>query len=200
MDATVQEHLFEPFFTTKGPGKGTGLGLATCYGILKQHGGYILPYSEVGRGTLMKVYLPRVDAPLDPLPIAEAQPNSHGSESILLVEDEPAVRDLAARVLRGQGYAVLEAGDGIEALQLIAQHPDVCIDLLITDVVMPRMGGGALAERLIALRPGIKVLFTSGYTEDAMLHAGQLATGTHFMHKPFSPVALAQKVRGILDS
>ena len=200
MDAAVQEHLFEPFFTTKGPGKGTGLGLATCYGIIKQHGGYILPYSEVGRGTLMKVYLPCVDAPLDPLPIAEARPNPRGDETILLVEDEPAVRDLAARVLRSQGYTVLEAGDGIEALRFVAQQPDARIDLLVTDVVMPRMGGGALAERLIAMRPGIKVLFTSGYTEDAMLHAGQLATGTHFLHKPFSPAALAQKVRGILDS
>jgi two-component system, cell cycle sensor histidine kinase and response regulator CckA len=200
MDAAVQEHLFEPFFTTKGPGKGTGLGLATCYGIIKQHGGYILSYSEVGRGTLMKVYLPCVDAPLDPLPIAEARPNPRGDETIMLVEDEPAVRDLAARVLRSQGYTVLEAGDGIEALRFVAQQPDARIDLLVTDVVMPRMGGGVLAEQLIAMRPGIKVLFTSGYTEDAMLHDGQLATGTHFLHKPFSPAALAQKVRGILDS
>ncbi len=200
MDAAVQEHLFEPFFTTKGPGKGTGLGLATCYGIIKQHGGYILPYSELGRGTLMKVYLPRVDAPLDPLPTAEVHTNARGDETILLVEDEPAVRDLAARVLRGQGYTVLEAGDGREALRFVAQQTDARIDLLVTDVVMPHMGGGALAERLIAMRPSIKVLFTSGYTEDAMLHAGQLVIGTHFLHKPFSPAALAQKVRGILDS
>ena len=200
MDAAVQKHLFEPFFTTKGPGKGTGLGLATCYGIIKQHGGYILPDSELGRGTLMKVYLPRVDAPLDSLPAAEPHLNPRGAETILLVEDEPAVRDLAARVLRSQGYTVLEAGDGVEALTVVEQQPDARIVLLLTDVVMPRMGGGALAERLIAMRPGIKVLFTSGYTEDAMLHAGQLATGTHFMHKPFSPAALAQKVRGILDS
>ncbi len=200
MDAAIQEHLFEPFFTTKSPGKGTGLGLATCYGIIKQHGGYILPYSELEHGTLMKVYLPRVDVPIDPLPIAKAQPDSHGDETILLVEDEPAVRELAARVLYGQGYTVLEAGDGIEALEFIAHQPDAQIALLITDVVMPRMGGGALAERLSALRPGIKVLFVSGYTEDAMLHAGQMPTGTHFMHKPFSPAALMQKVRAILDS
>jgi PAS domain S-box-containing protein len=200
MDPVVQEHLFEPFFTTKGPGKGTGLGLATCYGIIKQHGGYILSYSEVGRGTLMKIYLPRMDAPLEPAPAAEPLPNPRGHETILLVEDEPAVRDLAARVLRSQGYAVLEAGDGIEALQLLAQQPDAHVDLLMTDVVMPRMGGGALAKRLIDMRPGIKVLFTSGYTQDAMLYSGQLATGTHFLHKPFSPAALAQKVRGILDS
>jgi CheY-like chemotaxis protein len=200
MDADVQEHLFEPFFTTKGPGKGTGLGLATCYGIIKQHGGYILPYSEVDRGTLMKVYLPCVDAPLDALPSVEARANPRGDETILLVEDEPAVRELAARVLRSQGYTVLEAGDGIEALQFLARQPDTRIDLLMTDVVMPRMGGGALAERVIGLRPAIKVLFTSGYTEDAILHAGDLATGTHFLHKPFAPAVLTQKVRGILDS
>jgi CheY-like chemotaxis protein len=200
MDPDVQEHLFEPFFTTKGPGKGTGLGLATCYGIIKQHGGYILPYSEVGRGTLMKVYLPCVDAPLDPLPTIEARPNSRGDETILLVEDAPAVRDLAARVLRSQGYTVLEAGDGIEALQFAAQQPGARIDLLVTDVVMPHMGGGALAERLSAMRPGIKVLFTSGYTEDAILQADDLATGPHFLHKPFSPAVLTQKVRSILDS
>jgi two-component system cell cycle sensor histidine kinase/response regulator CckA len=200
MDAAVQEHLFEPFFTTKGPGKGTGLGLATCYGIIKQHGGYIRAYSELGRGTLMKVYLPRVDAPIEPLPIIAARSNPRGDETILLVEDEPAVRDLAARVLRSQGYTVLEAGDGTEALRLITQQPGTHIDLLVTDVVMPQMGGGELAKRLSALRAGIKVLFTSGYTEDAMLHAGQLATGTHFLHKPFSPAVLAQKVRSILDS
>jgi PAS domain S-box-containing protein len=200
MDAEVQEHLFEPFYTTKGPGKGTGLGLATCYGIIKQHGGYILSYSEVGRGTLMKVYLPCVDAPLDPLPAVEAHPNPRGDETILLAEDEPAVRDLAVRVLRSQGYTVLDASDGIEALQFVAQQPVAQIDLLITDVVMPRMGGAALAERLIAMRPSIKVLFTSGYTQDSMLYTGQLALGTHFLHKPFSPTELAQKVRGILDS
>jgi PAS domain S-box-containing protein len=200
MDAEVQEHLFEPFFTTKGPGKGTGLGLATCYGIVKQHGGYILPYSEPGRGTLMKVYLPRVDAPLDPPPSTEVHPNARGEETILLVEDEPAVRELAARVLRGQGYTVLEAGDGLEALRMVEQEHSTRIDLLVTDVVMPRLGGSELAERLIAMRPNIRVLFTSGYTEDTVLRDGQLATGTHFLQKPFSPVVLAQKVRGILDS
>jgi len=200
MDAAVQEHLFEPFFTTKGLGRGTGLGLATCYGIVKQHGGYILPYSEPGRGTLMKVYLPRVDAPLDPLPSAEVYTNARGDETILLVEDEAAVRELAARVLRGQGYMVLEAGDGLEALRVVDREDTGRIDLLVTDVVMPGLGGGELAERLSALRPGIKVLFTSGYTDDTLLHAGQLISGTHFLHKPFSPAALAQKVRGVLDS
>ncbi|MEO7912257.1 MAG: PAS domain S-box protein, partial [Roseiflexaceae bacterium] len=195
MDAAVREHLFEPFFTTKGPGKGTGLGLATCYGIVKQHGGYILPYSEPGRGTLMKVYLPRIDAPLDLPPSAEVHSNARGDETILLVEDEPAVRELAVRVLRGQGYTVLEASDGLEALRVVEQADTTHIDLLVTDVVMPSLGGGELAERLIVMRPNIKVLFTSGYTEDAMLHAGQLASGTHFLHKPFAPATLAQKVR-----
>ncbi|HEU5098872.1 MAG TPA: response regulator, partial [Roseiflexaceae bacterium] len=200
MDVTVREHLFEPFFTTKAPGKGTGLGLATCYGIIKQHGGYILAYSEISRGTLMKVYLPRVDAPPDRLPNADIRAHPRGDETILLVEDEPAVRDLAARVLREQGYQVLEAGDGYEALRIVEQQQDTRIDLLLTDVVMPRMGGVALAQRLISQRPGIPVLFTSGYTEDTMLYAGQLAAGTHFLHKPFSPATLAQKVRAILDS
>jgi PAS domain S-box-containing protein len=200
MDAAVQEHLFEPFFTTKAPGKGTGLGLATCYGIIKQHGGYILPYSEPGRGTLMKVYLPRVDAPPDPRPSADSRAHPRGDETILLVEDETAVRTLAARVLREQGYSVLEAGDGEEALRVVEQEQDMRIDLLLTDVVMPRMGGIALAQRLGARRPEIKVLFTSGYTEDAMLYAGQLAAGRHFLHKPFSPATLAQKVRAVLDS
>ena len=148
----------------------------------------------------MKVYLPRVDAPLDLPPSAEVHTSAHGDETILLVEDEPAVRELAARVLRGQGYTVLEAGNGLEALRVVEQEQTARIDLLLTDVVMPGLGGGALAEQLIAIRPGIKVLFTSGYTEDAMLHAGQLASGTHFLHKPFAPAALAQKVRGILDS
>jgi CheY-like chemotaxis protein len=148
----------------------------------------------------MKIYLPRVDAPADPLPEAAARANPRGDETILLAEDEPAVRDLAARVLRGQGYTVLEASDGVEALRVAEQAHDARIDLLLTDVVMPRMGGGALAEQLSAMRPGIKVLFVSGYTEDAIRLGSQLATGAQFLHKPFSPAALAQKVRNILDT
>ncbi|HJZ46986.1 MAG TPA: PAS domain S-box protein [Roseiflexaceae bacterium] len=200
MDAAVKEHLFEPFFTTKAPGKGTGLGLATCYGIVRQHGGIILPYSEPGHGTIMNIYLPRVDAPADPRLEAAARTTPRGDETILLVEDEPAVRALVARVLRAQGYTVLEAGDGLEALQVAEQAEDTRIDLLLTDVVMPRMGGSALAEQLSAIRPGIKVLFASGYTEDVMRLGSQLVGSTQFLHKPFSPAALAQKVRSILDT
>jgi CheY-like chemotaxis protein len=134
------------------------------------------------------------------LPIAEARQHPRGTETILLVEDEPAVRSIAARVLRTQGYTVLEAGDGIEALTIAGQQHPARIDLVLTDVMMPRMGGAALAERLSAIRPSIKVLFTSGYTEDSMLHAGALTAGMHFLNKPFAPAALAQKVRDILDS
>jgi two-component system, cell cycle sensor histidine kinase and response regulator CckA len=192
--------VFEPFFTTKEHGRGTGLGLATCYGIIKQHGGSIVLYSEVGFGSTFKIYLPRSAAPIAAVPQQDAPATApNGSETILLAEDELAVRTLASRVLRERGYTVIEAADGVEALRMAQERDGTAIDLLLTDMVMPKMGGGALAARIQELYPGIRVLFISGYTDSALFQNGQLATGTEFMHKPFSPADLARKVRELLD-
>jgi CheY-like chemotaxis protein len=202
MDAEVQSHLFEPFFTTKAAGKGTGLGLATCYGIVKQHGGAIGVYSEVDHGTTFKIYLPRAVAPLTDSPRRDdANGLPRGLETVLLAEDEASVRALAARVLRAQGYTVLEAANGDEALALVlAREPvEATIDLVLTDVIMPQIGGRALADRLVALLPGVKVLYMSGYADEAIVHNGRLEPGIAFLHKPFSPAALARKVREVLD-
>jgi PAS domain S-box-containing protein len=202
MDEHVRAHLFEPFFTTKEKGRGTGLGLATCYGIVKQHGGWIDVASAAGQGTAIDIYLPRVR--LDPSATHayydEAQGLPRGNEIILLVEDEPAVRVLAARVLRAQGYVVLEAENGDEALSLARQRGRAALHLLLTDVVMPRMSGKALAERLTAEMPDLKVLFTSGYTNDTMVYQGAVDSGMAFLQKPFTPPLLARKVREVLDS
>lgn len=200
MDAATQAHIFEPFFTTKGMGQGTGLGLATVFGIVKQSGGDIWVYSEPGQGTAFKIYLPRVD---EPVPALEIQPAPAelpgGPETILLVEDETSVRVLARRILEMNGYTVLDAKNGSEALQLCAQETGP-IHMLVTDVVMPGgLNGRELAERLQLLRPGLKTLYISGYTDDAIVHHGVLGSEMHFMQKPFSPRALAQKVRQILD-
>lgn len=201
MDAATQAHIFEPFFTTKGVGQGTGLGLATVFGIVKQSGGAIWVYSELGQGTAFKIYLPRVD---EPVSVPEIQPApvelSGGPETILLVEDEASVRVLARRILEMNGYTVLDASNGNEALQLCAQETGP-IHMLVTDVVMPGgLNGRELAERLQSLRPGLKTLYMSGYTDDAIVHHGVLGSEMHFMQKPFSPRALAQKVRQILDA
>jgi len=200
MDAAVQAHLFEPFFTTKAQGRGTGLGLATSYGIIGQHGGHIRFQSETGHGTTFNIYLPRAEATADsPAPTTTAPEVSTGTETILLVEDEPAVRALAARVLRAQGYHVLEAADGVEALRVAKEFMGPTIHLLLTDVVMPQMGGRALAERLEALLPGIKTLFISGYTGGAITHRSEMEPRIDLLQKPFSPMALAQKVRAVLN-
>lgn len=200
MDSEVQSHLFEPFFTTKAAGKGTGLGLATCYGIVKQHNGSISVYSEVGHGTTFKIYLPCVasitEGHVQPIAIDRLP---RGAETVLLVEDEIAVRALAARVLRAQGYTVIEAANGDKALTLAHDWGEAGIDLLLTDVIMPQIGGRELAARLKALLPQIKVLYMSGYTDDAIVHHGRLEPGIVFLHKPFSPAALARKVREVLD-
>jgi PAS domain S-box-containing protein len=199
MDAETQARIFEPFFTTKGPGRGTGLGLATVYGVVKQSGGYIWVYSEVGHGTTFKVYLPRVSAPAEKL-IAEKQPTapSPGTETILFVEDEENVRELVSEYLKARGYTVLEAGDGIAALELAEQHSG-SIQLLITDVVMPKLSGRELATRVLAKRKDVKVLYISGYTDDSVFRHGVLEGGMSFLQKPFNLKSLAEKVREVLD-
>jgi CheY-like chemotaxis protein len=199
MDGLIKAHLFEPFFTTKGPGKGTGLGLATVYGIVTQSGGAIRVESEPGQGATFTIELPRVDAPADrPTDSGIPAASPHGSETVLLVEDEPEVRGLARDILQQQGYTVLESADGDEALRIGREHVGP-IHLLVTDVVMPQMGGRELADRLRAGRRETKVLYVSGYTDDAILHQGVSQTGTAFLPKPFTAAALAHKVRQVLD-
>jgi CheY-like chemotaxis protein len=201
MTPEVKERVFEPFFTTKENGKGTGLGLSMVYGIVKQSGGNVSVYSEPGHGSVFKIYLPRVEEEAIALVRRdEAGPMPRGDETVLLVEDELSVRDLAARILRRQGYKVLEASDGNEAFLLAQNHSGKNIHLMITDVVMPRMGGRELADRLKNVRSDMKVLFISGYTDDAIVHHGVLDPGIEFLQKPFSPTALAQKVREVLDN
>jgi PAS domain S-box-containing protein len=191
--------IFEPFFTTKPSGAGTGLGLATCYGIVRQAGGHIWAYSEPGRGTSFKVYLPRVEGEAAQATTAPAPVAPRGSETILVVEDDPSVRVIAVRTLRALGFSVLEAASGPEALRLAAAH-EAPIHLLLTDVVMPHMGGRELAARLRAARPDLKVLFTSGYTHNAIVHRGVLDPGLSFLPKPYVPHVLARRVRDTLDA
>ena len=200
MDAETQKHIFEPFYTTKEKGKGTGLGLSTVYGIVKQSGGHLWVYSEVGRGTTFKVYLPRVDESVDARSLGEAHTESpHGWETVLLVEDEDVVRGLLRDVLEMEGYTVLEATGGSEAIRICKQHEGP-IHLMITDVVMPQMGGREIAERVKPLRPEMRVLFMSGYTDDAIVHHGVLDAEVAFLEKPFTPDAVARKVRTVLDA
>ncbi len=200
MDAQTREHIFEPFFTTKERSKGTGLGLATVYGIVKQHGGNIWVYSEPGRGTTFKVYLPVSDESLSPVGrTVETSSNLRGSETVLLVEDDEQVRDLARTILEKMGYTVLLAESGKEALSVLEAH-DGPLHLLLTDVVMPGMNGRQLFERLSGTRPELKALYMSGYPGDVLAHRGVMDEGVHFLRKPFSIKALAIKVREVLDS
>jgi two-component system cell cycle sensor histidine kinase/response regulator CckA len=199
MDADTLSHMFEPFFTTKEKGKGTGLGLATVYGIVKQSGGHIWVYSELGRGTTFKVYLPRVE---EAVPAAPPRSSSSlptlGTETILLVEDEEAVRRLVRMVLEGKGYTVLEASGWQAALEIAGQQKT--IHLVITDVVMPGVGGPELVSHLEAARPGIRVLYMSGYTDGAVVNHGLLESAMAFLQKPFTPNVLLRKVREVLSS
>jgi PAS domain S-box-containing protein len=200
MSEAVKARAFEPFFTTKDVGQGTGLGLATCYGIAKQSGGHISVYSEPGRGTTFKIYLPQAESPVTTPVLRRGSPDlPHGTETILLVEDDPALRDMSAMLLGRLGYKVLAAADGVQALSLIHQPDTGCIDLLFTDVVMPHMSGKELADRVRALHPHTKTLFTSAYTEQAIAHQGVLDEGMTLLQKPFTPSLLAHKLRDALD-
>jgi two-component system, cell cycle sensor histidine kinase and response regulator CckA len=199
MDTATLSHMFEPFFTTKGLGQGTGLGLATVYGIVRQVGGQVMVYSEPGRGTSFKIYLPRMEEAADEVRVAApAGPAPRGTETVLLVEDEPALRILIDEILLDAGYRVLEAATPDEALALAAAHDGV-IHLALTDVVLPSMSGRQMADVVRAARPETRVLFMSGYTDDAISHHGILEPGRHFMEKPFTSDALLRKVREILD-
>jgi CheY-like chemotaxis protein len=202
MREEVKARAFEPFFTTKPIGQGTGLGLSTCYGIVKQSGGHISIYSELGRGATFKIYLPQV--------MPQAQSNTsvqrapglslpRGVETILLVEDDPALREMAGTLLRRLGYNVRAAANGVEALTLRQQQDVGHVDLLFTDVVMPHMSGKELADRVRMLYPHTKVLFTTAYTEGAVVQQGVLDRGVALLQKPFAPSALAHKVREVLD-
>jgi CheY-like chemotaxis protein len=198
MDTETQRRLFEPFFTTKEQGRGTGLGLATVYGIVKQSGGYIWVYSEPGQGATFKVYLPVATGVLDTLPRRAATSGRDGTETLLLVEDERAVRVMTRIILERSGYHVLEAATPDEARQLFRAHGDA-IDMLITDVVMPGSHGPALFHDLTAERVSLKVLYMSGYTDDEIIHAGRLERGVNFIEKPFTAQKLTEKIREILD-
>jgi PAS domain S-box-containing protein len=199
MDEATRRRVFEPFFTTKGPGKGTGLGLSTVYGIVKQSGGSVWVYSELGQGTTFKIYLPRVDAVAQKVQLTPTATSVRGTETVLIVEDEAKVRHLAERILRAAGYTVLTARNGVEALLLVERH-DGPVHLMLTDVVMPGMTGRSLATQLKDTRPRTKVLFMSGYTDDAILHHGLLDNATHFVSKPYAASELTRKVREALDS
>jgi len=200
MTDEVKAHLFEAFFTTKPKGKGTGLGLATCHTIVQQSGGHISVESKLGKGTIFKVYFPRVDQPIEegtrrfhkgPLP--------RGTETLLVVEDDPSLRHLAGTVLEAQGYEVLTAPNGQDALHVVRDHKGLPIRLVITDVIMPLMGGKVMAEWLKTTYPELKILFTSGYTDEAITDPGTIQNGNEFLPKPYTPTTLTRKVREMLD-
>jgi CheY-like chemotaxis protein len=195
MDEPTRARIFEPFFTTKGPGRGTGLGLATVYGIIKQSGGHIEVESAVGAGTTFRVYLPATTEPVAARALPADLGFASGTETLLLVEDDSLLRSLLGPVLRSCGYTVLEAADGREALAVSERHPGA-IDLLISDVVMPHVGGRELAARLVAARPQMRVLFLSGYAAEGLVPPGVQAS---FLQKPFASTSLAHKIRQVLD-
>jgi CheY-like chemotaxis protein len=200
MSAETRARIFDPFFTTKEPGKGTGLGLATVYGIVKQSGGETEVESAPGEGATFRIYLPAANEPLStPLEPHAGEPNTvSGSETVLLVEDQPSVRTLARVALESKGYLVLEAAGGEEALRLCLNHP-LPIHLLVTDLVMPGLNGREIREQVLALRPGTRTLYISGYTDDEATRHGMIGETTAYLQKPFTPATLASKVREVLD-
>jgi CheY-like chemotaxis protein len=199
MPREVQARIFEPFFTTKGPGKGTGLGLASVYGVVRQAGGVITVDSQLGVGTRFSLWFPAVQALPSPPPPSEALRTPGGAETVLLAEDESGVRNVASAILRAQGYVVLVAENGTQAARLAAEHAGT-IDLLLTDVVMPDFGGRALVDLVRAVRPGVRVLYMSGYTDDAVFRGGTGSPPDAFLQKPFTPGTLARRVREVLDA
>jgi CheY-like chemotaxis protein len=200
MDAATLQRIWEPFFTTKPPGRGTGLGLASVYGAAKQSGGFVWADSEPGRGTTVQVYWPEIRAAAEPPAEPEdLPPLVGGSEALLIVEDEDLVRSLAVRVLRSFGYTCHEAHEADEALRVL-EEPGTLVDLVITDVVMPGMSGRALGDRAARLRPGIPVLYTSGFADQDVIRRGMLEEGRPFLQKPFTPHELARAVREALDA
>jgi CheY-like chemotaxis protein len=201
MTADVKARLFEPFFTTKPKGKGTGLGLTTCQTIVQQSGGHIVVSSEVGKGTTFMIYFPKVEQPPDVITRkipATALPR--GTETLLVVEDEQSVRHLARTILEAQGYEVLSASNGQDALHVVRQHKGAPIRLVVTDIVMPLMGGKVMSEWLRMSHPDLKILFTSGYTEDVLAHNGGLKPGVAFLPKPYTRALLVHQVRSMLDN
>jgi CheY-like chemotaxis protein len=199
MDESTRARIFEPFFTTKGPARGTGLGLSTVFGIVKQSGGDVWVHSELGRGTTFKVYLPRVSEAAQARRATRTAAKRGGTETILVVEDEATVGQLAARGLRAAGYTVISADNAHDAITLLARH-DGHVDLMLTDLVMPGMSGRALAEHLASRRPTTKVLYTSGYTDDPLLRLGVLEESAQFIAKPYTLTELTRKVREVLDA
>ena len=199
MDEKTRARVFEPFFTTKGPDRGTGLGLAMVYGIVKQHEGYIHLYSELGKGTTFKVYFPAVEALPDAVPETRREETVRGgTETILLAEDEESVRRLAERALEDLGYNVLVARNGEEAIEIFRQNEDIALAVL--DVIMPKKGGKEAYEQMHKVNPNLKVIFMSGYTADAIHESFILIADVPFLPKPFGPSALARKVREVLDA
>jgi CheY-like chemotaxis protein len=198
MDEETQDRIFEPFFTTKEVGKGTGLGLATVYGIVKQSQGYVWVYSEPGEGTVFRIYLPRSDRDPTKATTVPERAVAGGTETILFVEDDDLVREAGTNALQRQGYTVMAANDGAHALEMLNAHHGV-VHVLVTDVVMPVMGGKHLVREFRQLRPDTPVLFTSGYTRHAAVHRGIVSSDVGFLSKPYTPTALARKVRELLD-
>jgi two-component system cell cycle sensor histidine kinase/response regulator CckA len=193
--------VFEAFFTTKPKGKGTGLGLVTCQTIVQQSGGYISLDSEVGKGTTFRIYFPRVEQPIDILTkLDETSSLPHGTETLLVVEDDPSLRYLACAMLEAQGYNVLRASNGQDALHVAREHKGLPIGLVITDVIMPLMGGKVMAEWLKTTYPDLKILFTSGYPDDAISRDGVLKAKVRFLPKPYTQARLLRKIRAILDN